>query len=199
MTEGVVKPLLEWQETSEMATKIAHKWSAVLRSLGYSLIGALVFVGVSMIPEPFITIGLLKFGLAPALAVITTVASIRGSAIGFLTAYLGTLLHDLLLYGVVVTFTFPALALGMMGLIVGRGQYDFARGRSLAKLSAISMLGLVITIVLSFAIGVLVEGYATLAALGFVLLPLVTVGIPSVLLLTPVFARVWHYLAAELA
>ncbi len=95
--------------------------STVHSNLGHSLIGTLVFLGASMIPEPFITIGLLKLGLAPALAVITTAASVRGSTVGFLTGYFGTVLHDLLLYGVVVTFTLPAIAYGVMGFIIGRG------------------------------------------------------------------------------
>ncbi len=60
------------------------------------------------------------------------------------------------------------------------------------------MCGLVLTILLSFAIGVVVEGYAMLAAVAFVLLPLASVGIPSVLLLTPIFACVWYYLAAKM-
>ncbi len=198
MTEGTVKPTLESKETTKMAAISVRSTNTVQSNLGYSLIGALVFLGVSMIPEPFITIGILKLGLAPALAVITTAASVRGSTVGFLTGYFGLVLHDLLLYGVVVTFTLPAIAYGVMGFIVGRRQYDFAGGRSLAKLSAISMGGLVLTILLSFAIGVIVEGYSMLAAVAFVLLPLVSVGIPSVLLLTPIFARVWLYLAAEM-
>ena len=137
-------------------------------------------------------ISILKFGFIPALAIIGLVGAIRGPIAGLLTGYFGVIFSDLVLQGVVVTLTLPALAYGIMGLIVGLASYDLANGRSLVKLSLLSTVGFVFTALLVVVIGLFVEGYAALVGIAFVLLPNLTSGIPTVLLLTPVFARIWH-------
>jgi hypothetical protein len=54
------------------------------------------------------------------------------------------------------------------------------------------VIGFVFTTLLVVVIGLIVEGYATMAAIGFVMLPMLTLGLPSAFLLTPVLAAVWH-------
>ncbi|MHA2003230.1 MAG: hypothetical protein ACW960_03900 [Candidatus Thorarchaeota archaeon] len=164
----------------------------------YSLVGIGLFVLFSMVPMPYTMVSLFKFGIAPALAVIGVVAAIRGPLAGFLTGYLGVVFYDLAIRGAVVTMTLPAVGYGLLGLVAGLATYDLTNGRSLIKLSILSTVGFVFTVLVVIAVGLTIESYATLVALGFVMLPLITVGLPSVLLLTPVFARIWHALMTTL-
>jgi len=161
-------------------------------TLLYSLLGVTIYVAISGVTMPYIIVDMFTFGLAPALAIIALAGAIRGPLAGFLTGYLGTLLSGILFYGVVATMTLPSAAFGVLGFIVGLATYDLANGRSLIKLSILSAIGFIFTVLLLVVIGLVVEEYATLVAMGFVLLPELTLGLPSVLLLTPVLGRLWH-------
>lgn len=158
----------------------------------FSIIGAVIYLVVALIPMPYTMVSLFKLGLAPALAVIPAAGAMRGPIAGLLTGYIGEVLHVLIVTGGIVTATLPALAYGLMGFVVGLARYDFARGRSLAKLSLLSALGFFMTAALILAIGLMVEHSGTLATIGFVFLPLMTVGLPSVVLLAPIFGRLGH-------
>jgi len=126
--------------------------------------------------------------------IIPVMGAIRGPISGFLTGYLGTVLFDLLIYNAVVTMTIPAIGYGLLGFIAGLATYDLSNGRSLIKLTILSVVGFVFTLLIIVAAGLVVESYATLVVLGFVMLPLVTSGLPTVILLTPVYARIYHLL-----
>jgi uncharacterized membrane protein len=152
------------------------------------------FLGFSLIQMPYIMISFFALGLAPAYAIIAVSGAIRGPLAGFLVGFLGKLFTDLFLYSIIPIMGLPALAYGVLGLIVGLTTYDFERGRSLAKLSILSMVGLVFTLMLVVVIGLLVGDVAILVLIGFQLLPELTLGLPSVFLLTPIFARVWFIL-----
>ncbi|MDH4214396.1 MAG: ECF transporter S component [Candidatus Thorarchaeota archaeon] len=162
-----------------------------LLTLLFGLIGAGIFALIYSIPMPYTMISLFKFGLSPALAIIALIGAIRGPLAGLLTGYLGIILHDLVFYGVIVSLTLQALAYGILGLIVGLSSYDFSKGRSLGKMSVLSTIGLVFTALILVMIGLVIENQSVLVELGFVLLPLLTVGLPSVILLTPILARLW--------
>ena len=162
-----------------------------IRTLLFVVIGAAILAVVYSIPMPYIMVSLFPFGLAPTFAVIAVAGAVRGPLAGLLTGYLGTVVYDLLFFNTIVSFTLPALAYGLLGFIAGIPSYDFSRGRSLGKLSIIAAIGLVFTALLVVVIGLYVEDYATLAAIGFVLLRLLTLGLPSAVLLTPLFARAW--------
>ncbi|MFW9805583.1 MAG: hypothetical protein ACFFFK_02485 [Candidatus Thorarchaeota archaeon] len=170
--------------------KIQH-WTNALVTILFGLIGAGLFAFVNSVNMPFTMVTLIKLGLSPALAIIAVIGAIRGPIAGFLTGYLGIVTYDLLFYNTVVTLTFPALAYGVLGLIVGLASYEFSKGRSLGKLSILSAIGLVFTGLLLVIIGMFVEQTAVLAGIGFVLLPLLTTGLPSVILITPILARLW--------
>ncbi|MHA1905261.1 MAG: hypothetical protein ACXADL_17125 [Candidatus Thorarchaeota archaeon] len=167
-------------------------------TLFISILGAVLYAAISMIPMPYTTISLIKLGFLPSLAIICAVGAIRGPIAGFLTGYLGEVVYGLVSYSVIVTYTLPAVAYGIMGFIVGLATYDFTNGRSLGKLSIISSIGFVFTTLLVVVIGFTIEGYAILAALGLQLLPLLTSGIPTVILLTPIFTRLWYLARSKL-
>lgn len=171
---------------------------AILRTIIYSLLGVGIYVVITMIPMPYLMVSLFKFGLAPALTIIALVGAIRGPIAGLLTGYLGQVVYDLVSYNIIVTMTLPALAYGIMGFIVGLASYEFNRGRSLAKLSILSLVGYTFTILLVIVFGLLVEDYSILAALAFSLLPMLTVGMPTVILLTPVLARIWYQIDLQI-
>ncbi len=170
--------------------RIEH-WTIALITVIFGLVGAGVFALVNSINMPFTMISLFKFGLAPALAIIALVGAVRGPLAGFLTGYLGVITYDLLFFNAVVILTLPALAYGVLGLIVGLVTYDLSNGRSLGKLSILSIVGLVFTALLLVVIGMFVEQTSVLAGLGFVMLPLLTTGLPTVILITPILARLW--------
>lgn len=150
-----------------------------------------IYALISTIPMPFIMEGLLTLGLVPALALIAFAGAIRGPIAGLLAGYLGEVIYGLLVYNIVVTFTLPALAYGVLGLVVGMASYELSSGRSLVKMSLLSAFGLIMTALLLVIIGMVIEGYATLVAIGFVLLPVLTAGLPTVIFMTPVLARIW--------
>ena len=185
--EAPIKP--SRRDRLHMQNRRAAIWTVL-----YGFLGGFVFMVFSMIPTPFTMVSIIRFGFIPALAIIGLVGAIRGPIAGLLTGYIGTILADFILEGVIVTMTLPAFAYGVMGLIVGLASYDLANGRSLAKLSILSVVGFVFAALLLVVIGLLVEGYAVLVGIAFVLLPNLTSGIPSVLLLTPVLGRIWQYL-----
>lgn len=187
MSEEVSKKSM--LEKFRMNTSEAIVWTLV-----YTFVGIVLFILVSQIPRPFLMVSLFPFGFLPALAIIPTVGAIRGPIAGFLTGYLGTVLFDFLIYGAVVTMTLPALGYGLLGFIVGLASYDLSNGRSLIKLSILSLVGFVFTLLIVVVVGLTVESYATLVVLGFVMLPLLTTGLPTILLLTPVYGRVYHLL-----
>jgi len=176
-------------EKFQMNTSDAIVWTLI-----YTLVGIVLFILVSQIPMPYLMVDLFPFGFLPALAIIPTIGAIRGPIAGFLTGYLGTVLFDFLIYGAVVTITIPAIGYGLLGLIAGLATYDLSNGKSLFKLTILSVVGFVFTLLIIVAAGLVVESYATLVALGFVMLPLVTSGLPTVLLLTPVYGRIYHLL-----
>ena len=186
------------QQTEEITkTSILEKFqiqdkNTALWTLIFALLGALLYVGISMIPMPFTMVSILKFGLLPAVTVIALTGAIRGPIAGFISGYLGEVIYGLLVYNVVVTMTLPAMAYGVMGLIVGLISYDFTNGRSLVKLSILSIVGFIFTILLSVVLAITVEGYSVLAAILYSMLPLVTMGLLTLFFLTPVLARVWY-------
>jgi hypothetical protein len=162
-----------------------------LLTLIFGALGAGIFAIVQLIPMPFTMLSLFQFGLAPALSIIAVIGGIRGPIAGFLTGYLGIILYDFVFFGVVIDYTLEALAYGVLGLIVGLSTYDLSRGRSLAKMSILSTIGLIFTALLLVVFGITFKQSSILLELGFVLLPLLTVGLPSVILITPVLARLW--------
>jgi uncharacterized membrane protein len=167
---------------------------ALLWTLIYSIIGIVLYVLVAQIPMPYVMVSLFPFGFVPALAIISVVGAIRGPIAGFLTGYLGVVLFDFIIYGTVVTLTIPAFGYGLLGFIVGLASYELNNGRSLIKLSILSAVGFVFTVLIVLATGLIVESYATLVALGFVMLPLLTKGLPTVILLTPLYGTLYHLL-----
>ncbi len=172
--------------------------NAILLTLIASLVGAIIYLGIEMIPMPHLAVSLFTFGLAPSLSVIAAVGAIRGPIAGLLTGYIGGLLASIVLNGEIVALTLYGLALGVMGFIVGFANYDFTKGRSLAKLSVLSAVGLIIAVILTVLIGLFVEQIATLVAIGFQLLPLLTLGLPTVIVLTPLFVRFWQILESQI-
>jgi len=163
----------------------------IVLTLIFIAIGISLFLGLSTIQMPFIMISFFALGLAPTYAIISVAGAIRGPIAGFLVGFLGKLFTDLFLYGIIPIMGFPALAYGVLGLIVGLATYDFESGRSLVKMSILSVVGLVFTLMLITVVGMIVGDVATLVAIGFLLLPQLTLGLPSVFLLTPIFVRIW--------
>ncbi|TXT56708.1 MAG: membrane protein of unknown function [Candidatus Thorarchaeota archaeon] len=157
----------------------------------FGIIGALLVTFLMLIPFPYVMVTLFKFGLVLPLAFIALVGAIRGPIAGMLSGYLGMLLYDLVASGAFVGFTLPAASYGVLGFIVGLGVYDFENGRSLGKLSILATVGLLFTSLLILLLALTIQDYAVLAAIGFVFLPLLTTGLPSVIILTPVLARIW--------
>lgn len=197
MTEETLSQTEEVSKKSILETLRIQSYDMRIWTFLYSFLGAGLFVVVSIIPMPFIMMGLLKFGFAPAWAIIAVVGAIRGPLAGFITGYLGQLVYDFVVNGIIVTMTLPAMAWGILGVVVGLTSYDFTNGRSLAKLSILALVGIVITTLLVVVIGLLIETYSILVALGFVLLPMLTVGIPTVVLLTPIYARLWNFVVGK--
>ncbi|MHA2423548.1 MAG: hypothetical protein ACXAEF_02100 [Candidatus Thorarchaeota archaeon] len=168
----------------------------ILHTIILAIFGSLLYLVLETLPMPYLTIGLIPLGILPSLAIVSTFGAIRGPLAGLLTGYIGVLLSDLILNGTIVAFSLYGLAIGVLGLIVGIGNYEITNGRSLAKISVMSVIGLSFTALLTAVFGIFVEGVATLVVIAFQLLPLLTLGLPSVFLLTPLFARVWHSIAA---
>ena len=168
---------------------------ALLITLLYSSIAIVIFLLMSLIPQPFIMNGLFKFGLILPLALIPTIAAIRGPLAGFITGYIGTFLFDLVFYRVILLVTIPYLPYGLLGLLIGLANYQINNGKSLAKLAIISTLVFLLSVLLLTIIGLTMQGISILVFLGFVVLPLLSMGIPSIFLLTPLYSRLWHILA----
>jgi hypothetical protein len=194
MTSELESSPVDDQKTTLSETLRIQHWTIALITIVFGLVGAGVFVAVNTIPMPYTMVSLFRFGLSPALAIIALIGAIRGPIAGFLTGYLGVITYDLLFFNTVTTLTLPALSYGVLGLIVGIASYDFSKGRSLGKLSVLSVVGLVFTALLLVVFGLFVEQTAVLAGIGFVMLPLLTTGLPSVILITPILARLWHFI-----
>ncbi|NWF96111.1 MAG: ECF transporter S component [Candidatus Thorarchaeota archaeon] len=165
--------------------------SAILLTLTTGALGAVLYAWLLTLPLPHLVVSLFVLGFSPAVVIIALVAAIRGPLAGFVTGYLGHVLNGLF-HGTVLAMTLPALAAGVMGLIVGARSYDLKNGRSLAMLSLTAVVGYLLMTMLTVAVGFLVIVYSPLVLLGFVLLPMLTLGLPSVFLLTPVAARLWQ-------
>ena len=105
---------------------------------------------------------------------------------------LGEVLYGLVAHNVIVSMTIPAMAYGVLGFVVGLKTYDFTNGRSLLKLSILSVVGYVFTILLVVVNGIAIEVYSLDAGLLYIMLPMITMGIPTLLFVTPVVARIWH-------
>ncbi|MHA1136911.1 MAG: ECF transporter S component [Candidatus Thorarchaeota archaeon] len=188
-TEDTVTP--EESEKSVLEMLYLQNAREIILTLICIALGISLFLGLSTIQMPFIMISFFALGLAPAYAIIAVSGAIRGPIAGFLVGFLGKLFTDLFLFGIIPIMGLPALAYGVLGLIVGLAIYDFGKGRSLAKMAILSMIGLVFTLMLVVVIGLLLGDVAILVLIGFQLLPELTLGLPSVFLLTPIFARIW--------
>jgi uncharacterized membrane protein len=172
--------------------------NAIIITVVFGLIGALLFALVYVIPMPFVMVSLLKFSLIPALAIIAVIGAIRGPLAGFLTGYLGLVVHDFVFFNTILTYTLPAVAYGIFGLIVGIATYDLDRGKSLGKLSIVSAIGLIFAAFILVIINLYVDQHSILVALGFTLLPHLTAGLPTVVFVTPILARIWAILASKI-
>lgn len=195
MTEEVTPESTE--TPSEPKTRRIKRPENVLRTILVSIIAALLFLVLDVIQWPYTAIGLFRLGLAPALAVVASIGAVRGPLAGFLTGYIGKILSDFVLSGAIVAFTLYGLAIGFLGLVVGLASYDLTSGRSLVKMSVLSAIGLVFTALLTVVFGLFVEGIASIVSIGFQLLPMLTVGMPTVILLTPLFARIWQFITSS--
>ncbi|MHA2003228.1 MAG: hypothetical protein ACW960_03890 [Candidatus Thorarchaeota archaeon] len=193
MTEEVTTESSETETPVESKTSRIKRPENVLRTILFSIIGALLFLVLDVVQWPYTSIDLFKLGFAPALALVASVGAVRGPLTGFLTGYIGKLLSDIVLSGGLVAFTLYGFAFGVLGLIVGIASYDLAKGRSLIKLSIMSAIGLIFAALLTVVFGLFVERVASLVSIGFQLLPLLTVGLPTVILLTPLFVRIWQF------
>jgi hypothetical protein len=171
----------------------------ILWTLIYAIIGTILYVGVALIPMPYLAEELMLFGLLPALVIIALVGAIRGPIAGFLVGYLGEVIYGLLAYNVIVSLTIPAMAYGVLGFVVGLKTYDFTDGSSLLRLSILSMIGYVFTILLVVVNGIVIEVYSLDAGLLYIMLPMITMGIPTLLFVTPVVARIWHEVKNKVA
>ncbi len=199
MTEETTKSEASAEKMTVLERCRMNDRSALMKTMLYALVGAALYTILQMIPHPFIVLGLLKFGLLPSLTIIALVGAIRGPTAGFLTGYLGEVTYGLLIHNTIVTMTLDAAAFGVIGLIVGLASYDLKNGRSLVKLSILSVTGLIFSTLLIVVIAMKVEVYGTLAILGFEMLPLLTLGIPTLMFLTPVLARIWAKIAISLS
>lgn len=168
--------------------------NAIIWTLLAVLFGAVLYMGAEVIPMPFLAVGFFTLGFAPALALVAAVGAVRGPLAGFLVGYFGEQLASIYLSGGIVAFSLYGVAFGVLGLIAGLPSYDFTSGRSLAKLSILSAIGLVFAALITTVVGLFVEQVAVLVAIGLQLLPLLTIGLPTVMLLTPLFARFWYIL-----
>ncbi|MCK4279332.1 MAG: hypothetical protein KAW94_02020 [Candidatus Thorarchaeota archaeon] len=79
-----------------------------------------------------------------------------------------------------------------LGFVVGLASYDMTNGRSLVKMSVLSAVGFIFTVLLVVVIGLTLGGVSTLVGIGFVILLLLTIGLPSVFFLTALFACLWY-------
>lgn len=170
-------------------------WTIIYALIGTGLV---VLLSWPVVPKPFLMVDLFKFGLLPIVAIIAVVGAIRGPIAGFLSGFLGIVLSDFFFFGTVVTMTLPAMAYGVLGFIVGLSSYDFTNGRSLGKLSVLSAIGWVFTVLLITVIQLMIEVVATMASIGFAMLPLITLGLPTAILLTPILARLWHLFMSKI-
>jgi len=172
--------------------------NAIIWTLLAVLFGAVLYMGAEVIPMPFLAIGFFALGFAPALALVAAVGAIRGPLAGFLVGYFGELLASIYLSGGIIAFSLYGVAFGVLGLIVGLPSYDFTSGRSLAKLSILSVIGLIFAALITTVVGLFVEQVAVLVAIGLQLLPLLTIGIPTVILLTPLFVKFWDIISDKI-
>jgi hypothetical protein len=171
---------------------------AFVWTITYAFMGVVAFIIVSALPKPYLAVDVLKFGVLPPVAIIAVVGAIRGPFAGFLTGYIGTVVVDLAMYDVVVIGTLPALAYGVLGLVTGLATYDFTDGRSLGKLATLATVGFVFTALLITVITMFVEMASSLAIIGFVLLPMITMGLPTTIFLVPVLAWFYHAFMSRL-
>jgi hypothetical protein len=198
MTETETTTVPETVQDDEISKKsILEKFhlqnsSMILWTIISAIVGTVLYVGVALIPMPYLAEDLMLFGLLPALVIIALVGAIRGPIAGFLVGYLGEIIYGLVAYNVIVSLTIPAMAYGVLGFVVGLKTYDFTDGRSLLKLSILSMVGYVFTILLVVVNGIGIEVYSLDAGLLYIMLPMITMGIPTLFFLTPVVARIWH-------
>jgi len=171
----------------------------VLEVLKCSFLWASAYTLFSFHPRIEIPVSFLVFGVVPAWPVVTTAGAYGRPVVGFLTGFLGTIAFDFLTTGTVLIHALPALAYGAMGLVTGLARYDPTSGRSLVKLSIVSVLGMILTALSIVAIESISVIYVTMTDAIFTLLPLLTIGIPTVFILTPIYTGVWHYISQRIS
>jgi hypothetical protein len=171
----------------------------VLEVLKCSFLWASAYILFSFHPRIEIPVSIFVFGVVPAWPVITTAGAYGRSSVGFLTGFLGTIAFDFLTTRTVLTYALPAVAYGAMGLVAGLARYDTTNGRSLVKLSIVSTIGMILTSLSIVAIEWAIVVYPTITDVVSTLLPLLTIGIPTVFILTPIYAGVWHYISKRIA
>jgi len=166
----------------------------VLITVLYSVIAIICYILLSLLPQPYTMVGLLKFGIIPALALIPMLGAIRGPLAGFVTGYFGPFFVDLILNQTVIAFTIPYFIYGIFGFLVGLAQYQLNDGKSLAKLAILSTLAFLLSVILLAVIALTIQQISLLVVLGYIILPQLAMGIPSVFLLTLLYCRLWHFI-----
>jgi hypothetical protein len=195
VSEEPIEESAEATHFDEPKTRRIKKPENIMEKLLISAVGALIFMILDIIQWPYTSIGLVKLGFAPALALVAAVGAARGSLTGFLTGYIGKILSDIVLSSSIIAFSLYGFSIGFIGFVVGLGTYDLAKGRSLLKMSVMSSIGLIFAVLLTVAFGLYIEGIAVLVAIGLQMLPMLTVGLPTVILLSPLLARIFDSVA----
>ncbi len=191
-------------ESSANGTQVQSARAEVLRRLhcqgtgeaawtmSAAVVGAILYVAISMVEMPYQVVFLFKLEWLPALALIAGLGAIRGSAAGFFAGYAGSLAHGMIAYGHVAPWTLPSAAIGAIGLVTGAAEYDFSSSMSRVKLSLVALTGLMFAVLLTTAVDLFVYETSAIAVLGFYTVPTLSAGIPSVTVLTPLVAGVWQ-------
>lgn len=171
----------------------------ILLTVLFVMVGSVLYFGLSLLPVPHIMVSFFALGLVPTFALLASIGAIRGPLAGFFAGVVGKLLVDFYASGEIVLLGLPAISYGVIGLIVGLTTYDFDNGRSLAKLSILSTVGLAFALLLTTVVGLFIGQLEALVAVGFLLLPSLSLGIPSIMLLTPLLVRLWHEISKRVS
>lgn len=199
MAEELIAESTETAGFDESKPGRIKKPENVIEKLLLSIVGAFLFVILDIIQWPYTSIGLVKLGFAPAIALVAAIGAARGPLTGFLTGYIGKILSDIVLSSNIIAFSLYGFSIGFLGFVVGLGTYDLTRGRSLLKMSIMSAIGLIFAALLTVIFGLFVEGIAVIVAIGLQLLPMLTVGLPTVILLSPLLARAIEFVPSRIS
>ncbi|MHA2250775.1 MAG: hypothetical protein ACXAD7_10445 [Candidatus Kariarchaeaceae archaeon] len=169
-----------------------------LSILIFILSGTLLLVLLDAFSLPEYRMGLFTIQIDLAILVIPLSAIFGGPLAGLFVGFFGTMISDTLYFDQIIAYGGINIAFGIFGFIVGIPNYfrenGFANSKNIRKLLLYTLLGFIALIMLYLFSLIIIAKQSLEGTLLYNFIPFFSVSLISLMLYTPILARLFEFL-----